>query len=280
MFAKLITWVMSFFTLQRNSGGLSLMADDGSLSKDNYSKLIKNCLLQAVRHNNIRSSQTYELTLHIYKSNPYSNFFTERFDNQSIPFTEDSLFRLVESAVIKRRFESSYISTVLEVHEDGSSFEEAVSFQEQTYSSDFEIQVFASTLENKVDTLPLPALADFTVGRVSQNDNPDVVIGDYDELHKYPPRVEGSEANEGYSLLTILSGYAFTFERYGANQWLCQARRQGQFMKIENEHGKSDVPLDFPDRKAIYRLGDTVVVYEHPSHQVDRLYFKIAKITP
>ena len=279
MIAKIIDWLKNLFTLQNNGSVISLIGENACLTKDNYSKLLGNRLLEAVRQRKIRSSQTYELTLHVYKSNPDVNFFKERFDNQSIPFTEESLFRLVENTVIKSRFESSYISTVLEVHEDENVFDELVSFQEQTYSSDFEIQVFANTLDNKVDTLPLPAMADFTVGRISQRDKPDVVIGDYDDLSKYPSRVEGSAANEGYSLLTILSGYAFTFERYGANQWLCQARRQGQFMKIENEHGKSDIPLDFPDRKAIYRLGDTVVVYEHPSHQIDRLYFKISKIT-
>ena len=236
------------------------------INRTNYRQRIATVLEQ---YNGVVTSSTFELTLHIHKNNPDAGYFQQMF---VVPVPKDRLFTSIGDKRLTDKYQNARINIMLKVYDDDENAEtEPITFNQIRYNSDYEIHVYVQDLlpKNRLLTLPMPAFDVFTIGRYDLSEKSDVMIDDTNGA--FPARIE---SNKEKSLLTILSARAMTFYRYSQTQWLCQARRQGQYMKVENGDGKSETPLEYPERKCVYELGDYVTVFDLDQAKQDRIFFE------
>lgn len=252
-----------------------------SLTRENWRKLIQEALHA---HSLDSRSQRYgvEVVFYLHENNSDKRFFEDTFGSKSSPFTENKLFQVLKDQVLADKYASIPIHFNVQAHGDnqgnGIKNVEVREFDYSTFSNDnYELQVYAQTLapENLIETLALPDKNKFIVGRDSP-DRPDVIVGSrLTSFERYPTRQERYKEE---SLLTILSGCAFSLEVRGEDRWFCQARKQGEFMVVVNdENNRYEKPLDHPERKARYHLGDHIRVFDDFATKQDQLFFKVVK---
>ena len=160
---------------------------------------------------------------------------------------------------------------------DSSIPVDPVVLTEKVFSSDFELEVYIHDLQpiNLVETLPIPAMAAFTVGRYDYQEKADVSIGEGEAASRYP-MLQNPSSN--ISLLHILSRRAFTIHQHTRTYWGCQTRKQGQYIAVKNDQAKkTEFPLEYPERKALYKTGDYIVVFSKLYNIQDRILFKIVQ---
>lgn len=219
-------------------------------------------------------SKQYSYVLHLYvsKSNKYNADFEKTYGEE--PMAEATLFSRLGKQKIRDRFAHTRILVKLESVDRSQMPERVVVLEERFFSSDFELKVYIHNLQpqNLVETLPIPTQSSFTVGRADATKGSDVNIGQDQAATRYPPL----QSDRSRSILYMLSRRAFTIHHHNNMYWGCQSRKQGQFIVIKNDISQKTVfPLDHPERKALYREGDYIVVFSNQLNNHDRILFQI-----
>lgn len=263
-------WEFVLFLLGNSQKKLSSSSIDDMTQTDYDNEIIK-VLEQVGQPSNEHS---YVLHLYVSKSNTYHEDFQNTYGNVEEPMSEATLFSRLGKQKIRDRFASTRILVKLESVDRSEMPEKSVVLSEKFFSSEFELKVFKHDLQpqNLVETLPIPMQSSFTVGRADAIKSSDVNIGQDEAQHKYPPL----QSDPKRSILYMLSRRAFTIHQHNNMYWGCQSRKQGQFIVIKNDISQKTVfPLDHPERKALYREGDYIVVFSNQLNNHDRILFQI-----
>ena len=248
-----------------------------ALTEANWMVHVKRELLKEADGGRFLHSQVLQLKLFVNEeSEALERFFRPTFEQQAFP-TEKLLTTLASPRLVQT-FQDSIINIEIETYTDEqqSTIDTLVTIGVQNYMSNYEMHVFANgtSPSDLIEKIRMPAKSTFTVGRSVPNSNADVLIGDGDAHGKYPQR-----ASNQRSLLSILSRTAFTLQRQTDTRWLCQARKQGEFMMIlDAGSAKKMIPLRFPYRMVPLDVNDEIVILSDFQNVSDRLYIKIVSV--
>ncbi len=265
-----------FGSITGNKRSLSTKRTTGILSHEEYKDEIVR-LLKAVPY--AQSAQSYELTLYVPDNHVEKKEFDEMYGNEHAPMTEVTLLPSLKNHSVRNQHSRSRIIVKLELVNLDVPVEPVV-LTHKVFSSDFELEVYIHDLQsrNLVETLPIPAMASFTVGRYDYQEKADVSIGEGEAASRYPMLQNPSKK---ISLLHILSRRAFTIHQHTRTYWGCQSRKQGQYIAVKNDSAKkTEFPLEYPERKALYKTGDYIVVFSKLYNNSERILFKIVQKQP
>lgn len=266
-------WEILFGSVKGNKRRLSTKNTTGVLSHEEYKEEIVR-LLKA--EPNDLTPRSYELTLHVPENHAEKSEIVDLYGNEHAPMTEVTLLPNLKNQSVRNQHSRSRIIVKLELSDSHSPMEPVV-LTHKVFSSDFELEVYVHDLQpsNLVETLPIPAMAAFTVGRYDYQEKADVAIGEGEAAALYPMLQDRSKK---ISLLQILSRRAFTIHQHTRTYWGCQSRKQGQYIAVKNDEAKkTEFPLEYPERKALYKTGDYIVVFSKLYNDSDRILFKIVQ---
>ena len=265
-----------FGSVTGNHRTISTQKKSGVFSHEEYKKEIVR-LLKA--EPNDLTPRSYELSLYVPDNHGEKTDFQEAYGNEHSPVTEATLFPVLKNWSIREHHSTSRILVKLLIKPPEEVPVHPVELTEKVFSSAFELKVYVHNLQesNLVETLPIPPLGSFTVGRSDFNTKTDVAIGDGEAASRYPMK----ESDSTTSLLYILNRRAFTIQQHNRTYWGCQTRKSGQFIAVKNDEAKkTEFPLEYPERKALYKLGDYIVVFSEFFNERDRILFKIVEKQP
>ena len=125
-----------------------------------------------------------------------------------------------------------------------------------------------------IESIPLPTIPTCHVGRYNgagdTNQNRSVSLGRRLNSSSYPLL-----SNQPESILKMVSVDAFTIFAAREGAWLCQARKQGDYMCIQKSNGQIHFPLHYPYRTVRFFKDDIIVLVQDWSNENDRLYLQI-----
>ena len=125
-----------------------------------------------------------------------------------------------------------------------------------------------------IESISLPTIPTCHVGRYNGdgdgNQNRSVSLGRRLNSSSYPLL-----SNQSESILKMVSVDAFTIFAAGEGAWLCQVRKQGDYMCIQKSNGQIHFPLHYPYRTVRFYKDDIIVLVQDWSNENDRLYLQI-----
>lgn len=207
----------------------------------------------------------------------FETYTTTEFSLTTFPDLIKSMDHSIQSSIANCIFTFEIVDIVKYPNDPGECIR--IESRDIELNHQLEVRYRAGDTENiknftLIESIPLPTIPTCHVGRYNGdgdvNQNRGVSLGRRLNSSSYPLL-----SNQSESILKMVSVDAFTIFTAGEGAWLCQARKQGDYMCIQKSNGQIHFPLHYPYRTVRFFKDDIIVLVQDWSNENDRLYLQI-----
>ena len=221
----------------------------------------------------------FTISIHMSPANPDYQLIRDQYCGR-IPMTTEELLKRLFSPLLSDRLHGCnvHLEMVQYMSDDITSGFIQIHPLRQSVGQ-YEMVVYANSVaeDSIVETLLLPDKSTIVVGNFDPfRKNPiDVELGHGPRAENYPLIQQGVRLNE------IVSRLAFVLFPQTTGSWLCQARKQGEYMWIQDpDQTRAFFPLSFPNRTVRFTLNEFIVLVQDFERHDNRLYCEIRPRNP
>lgn len=219
-------------------------------------------------------ASAFTISIHLSPSNPDFQMIREQYCGR-IPLSTEDLFKRLYAPMLLDKLHACTFQIEMVHHQAEAATDGWIVIAPKRQSvGQFEMVVYANGIEeeNVVEILVLP-------------DKSTIVIGHFDPLRMNPIDVElacGTASEKyprianGQGLSSIVSRTAFVLFPQPTGSWLCQVRKQGEYMWVQDpDRTQVYFPLSFPNRTVRFTLNEFLVLVQDFECRDNRIYCQI-----
>ena len=219
-------------------------------------------------------ASAFTISIHLSPSNPDFQMIRDQYCGR-IPLSTEDLFKRLYAPMLLDKLHACTFQIEMCPHQAEAVTDGWIVIAPKRQSvGQFEMVVYANGVEedNVVEVLVLPDKSTIVVGHFDPlRMNPiDVQLAFGAAVEKYPTLANGQR------LSSIVSRTAFVLFPQPTGSWLCQVRKQGEYMWVQDpDRTQVYFPLSFPNRTVRFTLNEFLVLVQDFECPDNRIYCQI-----